>query len=178
MRSFIAITPPDPVLDALVLLQADLAFGRPLPEENLHLTLAFLGDASEEILGEVDMGLSSLRSPTVDISFEGLDWLSADHPGLVAAMVRPTDALTALHRSVEQVARSAGARLPRRRFRPHVTLSRGKSGPGRAGLGAAFAPDATTSIPAFKAYEIGLFASQIGPKGVRYDLLESYPLLG
>ena len=70
-RSFIAI----PILgrEAAVLARAGRALraGRPVAEENLHLTLAFLGDLGAEALGEVDAALSGLRAAPVDLRFGG-----------------------------------------------------------------------------------------------------------
>jgi 2'-5' RNA ligase len=44
MRVFVAIDLPDEVRRELETLQNALPVGRPVPAENLHLTLSFLGD--------------------------------------------------------------------------------------------------------------------------------------
>ena len=44
IRAFVAIRPPEDIVDALEEVQADLAAGRPVAPENLHITLVFLGE--------------------------------------------------------------------------------------------------------------------------------------
>ena len=44
MRAFLALDLPQETRDALIRVQADLPVGRPVPCENLHLTLAFLDE--------------------------------------------------------------------------------------------------------------------------------------
>ena len=50
MRAFLAISLSDQTKAALAHLQSALRLARPLPPENLHLTLVFLDDQSEETL--------------------------------------------------------------------------------------------------------------------------------
>ena len=177
MRAFLALPVPDATVDALVAIQALIPVGRPVPEENLHLTLAFLGDASEAILADLDEILSSTALPSATIAFGGLGTFGEMERGLVFAEVRPDPRLSALQSKVARIARMAGADLPRRRFRPHVTLVRANRqpmGPARDRLAAALG--APVDIPAFAATELVLYQSTLTPEGARHDALARYPL--
>jgi 2'-5' RNA ligase len=177
MRSFLALTLPDPVRAALLRAQGTLPTGRPVPEENLHLTLAFLGDVPDAVLEEIDVVLSSTRLAAPCISFGGLGTFAEMEQGLVFAEVLADDTLVHLQAKVTRIARAAGADLPRRRFRPHVTLMRANrqpKGPARDRLATTLGlrPD----IPGFTATRLALYQSRLGPRGAQHTILADYAL--
>lgn len=177
MRAFIALPIPEAAIAALIRLQSSLPTGKAVPEDNLHLTLAYLGDVSEDVLETLHDLLQSARLPASDIAFQGLGTFAEMERGLTFAAVTPTDPLTALQSKVAQLARSAGADLPRRRFRPHVTLTRANrqpKGPARDRLAAAIG--VPTDIPSFTAHALCLYHSNLSPTGARHEVLATYPL--
>jgi 2'-5' RNA ligase len=179
MRAFLALAIPDDTAAALVRLQGGLGFGRPVPEDNLHLTLAFLDDAPEAALADLHDLLSALRCPPVAIRFTGLDTFTEQDRGLIFAAVERSDALQALHDRVAGLCRAAGLDLPRRRFRPHVTLARANRRPeGRARdrLAAALGP--VPDLPGFTARALTLYRSTLTPRGAIHEALADYPLTG
>ncbi len=177
MRAFLAVPIPEPSLTALVRLQGTLPFGRPVPEGNLHLTLAFLGQVGAEVLETLDDLISTARLPGAEVVFGGLGTFAEMERGLVFAEVRPDPALEALQAKVAQLARGAGADLPRRRFRPHVTLMRSNrqpKGPARDRLATALGQ--SCDIPSFHADQMNLYRSDLTPDGARHEVLAEYPL--
>ncbi|MDY7116184.1 RNA 2',3'-cyclic phosphodiesterase [Halomonas sp. SSL-5] len=126
MRLFLAIEPP-PELRARLGALADLARaqcgGRRVPDESLHLTLAFLGEvetARVEALTEWLQGVSP----------EGGEWRldswgTFRRPGIVwAGGKTPDPALTALQARLWDDLESLGLGGRPSRFVPHVTLLR------------------------------------------------------
>jgi 2'-5' RNA ligase len=177
LRAFLALPVPEPTLSALVAAQSGLPVGRAVPEENLHLTLAFLGDAPEATLAELDEILSSAPLPQAEVRFAGLGTFAEIDRGLIFAAVEPAPALVTLQGKVAQAVRMAGVELPRRRFRPHVTLTRANRQPrGPARDRMADALGTPIAIPAFTASEVVLYRSTLGPGGARHDALARYPL--
>ncbi|MEJ6390963.1 RNA 2',3'-cyclic phosphodiesterase [Gymnodinialimonas ulvae] len=177
MRSFIALPMEDAAVDALISAQAHLPFGKAVPEDNLHLTLAYLGDVPEPVLETLHDLLDSARLPAPDITFGALGTFAEMERGLVFAEVRSNDALTALHARIAQMARQAGAEVPRRRFRPHVTLMRANrqpQGPARDRLAAALG--IRCAIPGFTARRMCLYQSTLTPQGAVHDIMADYPL--
>jgi 2'-5' RNA ligase len=85
MRAFLALPIPVATLDALVAAQSRLAVGRPVPEENMHLTLAFLGEVSAGSLEELDDILSRHRCRPRTVNFGGLGTFGEMERGLVFA---------------------------------------------------------------------------------------------
>lgn len=179
MRAFIALPIPDASAEVLQRLAEGVPVGRPAPRDNLHLTLTFLGDAEEGVLEDLHDLLSALRAPAPEIVFEGLDTFGEAHTGLVFATVRRTSDLMDLQSRVEAASRRAGLDLPRRRFRPHVTIARSKRPPRgveRDRMAGFLARNAQPGIPGFTAATMALYRSTLGPGGAIHEPLALYPL--
>lgn len=175
IRAFLALPLPDPLTDRLVPVQAALRLARPVPAQDFHVTLAFLGDVREDLLDEVHDALSSLRLPAPLLAVDGLGSFGGDRPEGVHAVIRPDPVLDRLQAKVAQALRGLGVALDKRRFVPHVTLGRGRvDDPAAlartlAGLGAlAFGPE--------PARVMSLYRSRLRPEGPLYDSLADYPL--
>lgn len=177
MRAFLALPVPEPALTGLVAAQGGIPVGRAVPEDNLHLTLVFLGEVSEAVLEEIDAILSATPLPQAEVRFTGLGTFAEIERGLIFAAVEPAPSLVALQAKVARVARAAGLELKRRRFRPHVTLARANrqpKGPARDRMAAALGTP--LDVPAFTATEVVLYRSTLGSGGARHDALARYPL--
>ncbi|WP_025311723.1 RNA 2',3'-cyclic phosphodiesterase [Roseicyclus elongatus] len=177
MRAFLALPLPPDTATALLRLQEGFSFGKPVPEENLHLTLAFLGDVSETELADIDMALGGLGWPSFDVAFEGLDSFTEMDRGLIFAAVRHSDALDGLQAKITRLVRAAGIALPRRRFRPHVTLIRANRRPrGMDRDRIAAQLGARAEMPGFRAEAVVLYGSTLTPGGAIHEALARYPL--
>ncbi|MBF9044422.1 RNA 2',3'-cyclic phosphodiesterase [Rhodobacterales bacterium HKCCE4037] len=177
MRAFVALPIEEEAIAALIAAQGVLPFGRPVPEENLHLTLAYLGEVSERVLETLHDLLSSARLPAPEIIFGQLGTFAEMERGLVFAEVKQNDTLSALQGKVAQAARQAGADLPRRRFRPHVTLMRANRqprGPERDRLARALGEPC--NVPGFTARRMSLYQSTLTPHGAVHEVMADYSL--
>ena len=132
MRLFVTICLSDGMKDALLDAQNALydrgVRGRFTPEENMHLTLAFIGDYPEA--GPVLEALSGLAFSPFELTLEGLGCFG----DLWWAGLKDSAALEALARKVRRTLAEQGIPFDRKRFSPHVTLLRRASGklPGTA----------------------------------------------
>lgn len=177
MRAFLALPLAPPAVTSLLSIQSSLPTGKPVPEENLHLTLAYLGEVPEDLLETLHDLLSAACLPAAEVAFTTLDTFAEMERGLTYAAVAPSEALTTLQAKVAHLARQAGAELPRRRFRPHVTLTRANKqpkGPARDRLAAAMGQQ--IDVPTFTARALNLYQSTLTPSGARHDILASYSL--
>lgn len=172
IRAFLALQLPDTVISGLIRIQAALPLTRAVPPENLHLTLVFLGEHPEPILEGLHDDLTALRLPGFDLQFSGIDHFGADIRQ-VHATLAPQPALTALQAKLAQTAHRAGIALDRRRYVPHVTLSRGASDP--AMLARAL-PRLPPMPAAFAVTGFALMRSTLTRRGSDYDILATYPL--
>lgn len=124
MRAFLALDLPEALRREVTWLQAGLEAGRPVEEDNLHLTLCFLGDISEPQARDVAEALAGLDAPPVELALRGVDLPGGRAPTLLWIGAEPSAALVALQAKCARLVRAAGVPLERRRFRPHVTLAR------------------------------------------------------
>jgi 2'-5' RNA ligase len=158
---------------ALAALARDVAQavrGRPPPAENLHLTLAFLGQVNAErraALAAIGAAAAAAAPPfllTLDrvgaFRGAGIAWAGADRapPELLQLVAALNDGLAA-----------AGLPVERRPFHPHVTLARRGT---RAPEGIAPAP------LSWRVDRLVLMASDTLPAGPRYREVDAWPLAG
>jgi 2'-5' RNA ligase len=126
VRLFLALTPPPGVRTQLGKL-ADIARarcgGRRIPDENLHLTLAFLGELDEERAASL---VEWTRSFCLIPGEWQLDsWGSFQGPRILWVGGRsPDPALLALHGSLQEGLAWLGLTGNDSRFTPHVSLLR------------------------------------------------------
>lgn len=177
MRAFVSLPVPDDLADRLTALAA-LRFGRAVPAENMHITLAFLDDQPELTLQALYEALEAqvLRAPQVEVA--GLGVFGGDKPRVLIAAIAPDDGLTELRRKVRQAARSAGIELSHERFRPHISLRRfQRLGPEECnGLERLLAAQGGFTWPAFRPTEIEMVQSTLTQGGAIYDTLVRLPL--
>lgn len=124
IRAFVALIPPPPQLDRLEALGLDIGCGRPVPWEDLHVTLAFLGEHDRHVLEDVAAELDRIRAAPVPVGFDGIGVFGSRRPSSAHARCMPDPALSALAESVRRAAEAGGVALKRRKFLPHVTLAR------------------------------------------------------
>jgi RNA 2',3'-cyclic 3'-phosphodiesterase len=149
-----------------------------VPEENLHLTLAFLGEVTDDGLEELHEALSGLRAAPVELRFAGLGIFGEGRPRALWAAVAAEPGLAALQKGVERAARKAGL-APRRAASSRMSRSRGSGACGRRRPLAPFleAPGGAT-VPPVRAVAFSLMSSRLLPEGAVYEELARYPLMG
>lgn len=179
MRSFVALPLPDEAAQAIERLQSALPVGRIVPPENLHLTLAFLDEQPPDLVEAAHEALEGLRLARFEVALRGLDLFDRARPDVLFLGVAANPALEAAQRSVMAALRGAGLDLPRRRFRPHVTLARfaGRlTEADEARLAAFLTRHAATSLWPFTADAIVLYRSTLSKSGAIHEELARYPL--
>ncbi|MFW2543222.1 RNA 2',3'-cyclic phosphodiesterase [Primorskyibacter sp. 2E107] len=174
MRLFVSLNLPEDPLTVLSAVQDRLPGDlRRVPEENLHLTMAFLGDVSEDLAQAAHEGLETIRAPKVDLALTGATVYGGRHGQALALEAEGEAPLHELHDRIRARLRGAGVTLERRRFRPHVTLARL---PGRVDPGPALAALCTAHVPSFSAHSFSLIQSTLHDAGAIYEPLATYPL--
>lgn len=179
MRAFIAIEIPQTIRSQLAVTQFLLPIARPLPVENFHLTLVFLGNQTEDLLEELHIALDQITAPPLALQIDGLGVFGGDKPRTVHATFRPDPALSRLQARIARAADMAGITRDTRRFTPHVTLGRFAPGEGSApALARAISQIGALQIPPFTASHFALMRSILRPDGAVHDELARYPLHG
>ncbi|WP_320416647.1 RNA 2',3'-cyclic phosphodiesterase [Candidatus Nitrosotenuis chungbukensis] len=74
MRTFVAVEITDQnILNSIKNLQSDLRIeAKPVESQNMHFTLLFLGEISDDMAQRVQNELKTIQFDSFDISFEGV----------------------------------------------------------------------------------------------------------
>lgn len=179
IRAFVALSLPDDVRGTLEAAQAGLPAGRPVPPENFHLTLAFLGEHPEPAIEDVHLALQDLRAPGFRLSIAGVGTFGGAVPRLLYADVAPEPALAHLRKKVARAAREGGITPEGGRFTPHVTLARfprDLSGEDLLALQEFVGRRTGLSAGPFAVESFALYRSHLGRNGPIYDEIANYRL--
>ncbi|HWH16861.1 MAG TPA: RNA 2',3'-cyclic phosphodiesterase [Allosphingosinicella sp.] len=174
-RLFVAIRPPRVVREQLLSLMGGVGGARWQTDDQLHLTLRFIGEVGRHQAEDVAAALGSIHHPSFEVGLSGIGAFERrGHPEVLWAGVSPHEPLKALHNKVDQACVRAGVEPERRAYHPHITLARLKRGSGpvnglldqaRLASGAPFAVDG-----------FGLFESTLTPEGAVYSMVQRYSL--
>lgn len=174
MRCFIALEVPDGFRDEVAALARqvkDTVPGRYPSPETYHLTLAFLGEVSEQE--------ARLAMDAIDASCEGVGPIRL-HPEGLGKFGRRGDAtlwlglaedeeMKALASSIREELSVRGVGFDGKAFKPHLTIARRAKLPGDGLAGLPFPHDAEASL-------VTLFKSTLGSGGATYKALYSREL--
>ena len=158
MRAFIALPLPGDIKEELcrcrdALRQRALS-GRAARRENLHLTLAFLGEIPLEAVPQAAEALRLAVGPPFSLCLSGLGCFASQEGDIWWAAVGESAPLRALERRLRRNLTAAGFSLPQRPFVPHLTLGRALR------LPADFDPETIALRPlAWTVTEAALFSS-------------------
>jgi 2'-5' RNA ligase len=165
VRLFVAVWPPDGVLDRLAgLARPGRAGVRWTTRDQWHVTLRFMGrvDRLDELKGALEAA-GELTAPTVSVGPKTRRLGSS-------IVCLPVAGLDTVAEAVVRLTGPYGEPPGERPFRGHLTLARGKRGTNVGPLaGEPFEANWTAD-------EVTLVASRLHPHGARYEVVERYPL--
>jgi 2'-5' RNA ligase len=128
MRLFIAVNFNSDTCSRLIALRDELRAkserGNFSAPENLHLTLAFLGECGGRQADAAKSALSAVIFEPFDIAVERVGRFKRDGGDIWWAGLREDKRLLALQRDLTDKLTTAGFTLERRKFSPHITLGR------------------------------------------------------
>jgi 2'-5' RNA ligase len=143
-------------------------------EEQLHVTLRFIGEVERPLAEDIAAALGSVRGSPIELGLHGVGFFDQGRQGVLFARAVPRDPLEALHKKIDRALLTVGMEPDRRAFLPHITLARRRKAAlepaawleAHAGLAAPLEP-----IDQFILYE-----SRLGHDGAHYDAMAEYPL--
>ncbi len=176
MRLFIAIEIPDDLKKMIGGLRVDIPGARWVPAEQIHLTLAFLGEVEETAVEPLNMELARIHLPEFKLCFSGTGCFpDRRRPRVLWIGVEPHPLLTRLAATVHEVVLACGIPQEERPFSPHITLARLKfPAPGK--YDAFFDRPEIQKLPPFPVREFILFQSRLTQQGAVHSRIRSFPL--
>lgn len=169
-RLFFALWPDDATRHAIAFRQQISGIqGRLVARDNLHMTLVFLGEQSDESLDAIGLAAEAVVTDGFTLILDDIRlWLKNGILGLSPSS--PVPALIALQASLQHALSGVGFAREKRQFRPHVTLARD-------------AQQSRNIVCEFDPVEwrvegFSLIESRLRPAGPVYDVIGDWPLRG
>lgn len=174
-RLFVAIRPPRPVREQLLGVMGGVRGARWQSDDQLHLTLRFIGEVDRHLADDLHAALGAIHHPRFEIALSVIG--SFERRGQAETLwagVSPHEPLKTLHNKVDQAAARAAIAPDQRAYLPHITLARlNRSAGPIAGL--LEQSGGLTSAP-FMVDSFCLYESQLTPEGAVYSIVERYSL--
>ncbi|MBK8907874.1 MAG: RNA 2',3'-cyclic phosphodiesterase [Rhodospirillales bacterium] len=178
-RLFVALPLPREVREHLAGLCSGIPGARWVPPENMHVTLRFIGEVGGADAEDIHEALDGVRMPAFGLSIAGLGCFESGHKvRSLWAAVKRDELLMRLQDKVEMAVTRSGQTPERRKFKPHVTLARFRSGASVARIGSFMERNNAIALGPFQIPSFALFRSHLGGEGAHYEVLAEYPLRG
>jgi len=174
-RLFVAIRPPDRIRDLLLGAMGGISGARWLNDDQIHLTLRFIGEVDRHQAGDVHAALGGIHHRGFEIAINGVGTFDRrGRPETVWAGVAPHEPLKSLHNKVDQAMARVGVAPDQRAFFPHITLARLK--PSSGSVRNLLEQSGGLKSDAFRVDQFALVESKLTPDGADYTIVETYPL--
>lgn len=174
-RLFVALRPPHPVRQLLRAAMHGISAARWQDDDQLHLTLRFIGEVDRHRAEDIAAALGALHAPAITARIAGVGMFERKGwPHTVWAGVEPATALAGLHHKVDQLLVRVGVPPETRAFVPHITLARLNRSAGPVAPFLAQHGDLASSPFVFT--HVILYESEMGHGGSRYHPVARYPL--
>lgn len=177
-RLFVALRPPLAIRDALGDVMDGVAGARWQDDDQLHLTVRFIGAVERPFAEDVAAALAAVRAPAPTVAIAGIGRFgSRGRSEALWAGLAPHEPLAALHRKVDQAMVRVGLEPERRAYLPHITLARLPRG-FQAGseVDVWLARHAGLTSEPFALPHLILYESHLGRSGASYEPIARWPL--
>ena len=175
-RLFVAVRPPEPVRDLLIDAMDDSPDFRWQEDEQLHITLRFVGEVERPVADDLADALGQIRAERFSLRVHGVGRFEQRSGGALWAGIEPKAPLAALAAKVERLCQAVGLAPERRAFHPHITLARWKGRRSRE-VQAFLERRAGLRSEPFAVDRFILFESRLSRHGAHYEEVANY-LLG
>ncbi len=123
-RLFTGIALPPDICDQLIALQGGVPGARWRPRENLHATLAFIGEVNSHTERDIEDTLERIETPAFDIRLKGTGQFGKGRPHTLWAGIEELGELSHLAGKVVTALKQLGLKIENRKYIPHVTIAR------------------------------------------------------
>lgn len=178
IRLFVGIAMPAGVRRLLSSLGSTIPGARPVPEEQTHLTLRFIGEVETNQFHDIRERLAEIDAKPLKTSIRGVGHFPPrGKPRIIWAGLEAAGDLMILRNKVNYLLKLCGVEPERRKYHPHITLARLKnSSPER--VAAFLQNNAFLQSPPIVIDHITLYSSRLHHDGAIHHVEGVYPLAG
>jgi 2'-5' RNA ligase len=173
-RLFVAIQPPLTIRERLLAAMGGVINARWQSDEQLHLTLRFIGEVDRHGAADIGAALGTIHHPRFSLSLDRIGQF--DKRGKTDSLwvgVTPHDAVEGLKRKIDQALLRVGIAPEQRAYLPHITLARFTRKPGDMGD---FAARSGQLAGSFTVDNFVLYESYLAADGATYVPLARFLL--
>jgi 2'-5' RNA ligase len=174
-RLFVAIRPPEPIRDLLIDAMDDSPELRWVGEDNLHLTLRFIGEVERPQAEDIATALGRIRCPAFELRIAGVGQFAHRNGGALWAAIEPRDQVSALAAKIERACSAAELEPERRAFHPHITVARWNRRSTDT-VQAFLERNRSLASQPFAVAQFTLFESRLSRHGAHYEAVADYRL--
>ena len=176
MRLFIAIELPDEIKRLLGRMRTEIPGSRWVPMEQIHLTLAFLGEVDDATLKLLTAELASIQAPGFRLCFSATGCFpDRRRPRVLWVGLEPEPLLNNLASLVRKAVLACNIPQEERPFSPHITLARLKF-PATREVAPFLDQPQKDGLPPIGVREFILFQSRLTPRGAVHTAINVFPL--
>ncbi len=176
IRLFIAIDFPEEIKEMLGHLCYGLPGARWVSENQLHLTLRFIGEVDEGMFQDIRDDLACIKTDPLTLVLKGTGFFPPrKKPRIIWVGLKKNDRLIRLRNRLERKLITLGLEPESRKFSPHITLARLKNTP-VSKVSQFMSSNNLFRTPPFPILEFHLYSSFLSAKGAIHQREASYPL--
>ena len=182
LRCFIAIEIPETIkksiADIIESLKKSGSDVKWVSDENIHITLQFLGETEEALIPDIKGALYKILAPYSPFYIKIADvgcFPSGKRPRVIWVGIEESQALINLYEDISSEMVKFGYKKEERGFTPHVTIGRVKSNRNLGELLRRLDEFTVTDFPDFEVQNIKLMKSELKPSGAKYYSLAEIP---
>jgi RNA 2',3'-cyclic 3'-phosphodiesterase len=178
IRLFIAIDIPSSLRLLLHAMGQGIPGARPVSEEQIHLTVRFIGDVEGGMAKDIKEALTEIRSSPFSLSIQGVGHFPPrGAPRVLWAGLSRSNELILLRNRIERQLVACGLPPEQRKFAPHITIARLKDSPLRR-VGEFLAGNSLFQSDDFFVESFALYSSRLIKSGAVHTIEQQYPLPG
>ncbi|MDR2728376.1 MAG: RNA 2',3'-cyclic phosphodiesterase [Chitinispirillales bacterium] len=177
VRLFAAINMPENICDDISDIYEAIQDARWTPENQLHLTLRFIGDVNEDTAQTIDNSLRTVKFAPFTMQLQSVGFFPPrKEPRILWCGIVKNENLIRLQKHVEHAVITAGLPHADRKFSPHITVARLCGSPPQKLAGFISANSLFKTEP-FLVSEFCLYSSVLKREGAVHTKEAGYALL-
>ncbi len=178
LRLFVGIKIPKNIVSHINLLRGGLKNARWTRDEDLHITMRFIGDVPENMGEYVHEAMSRIDTPVFEIGLKEIGFFTRNkkQPKTIWTGVNDSELLTRLHDKLDNSFIRAGFEPYKHKYHPHCTIAKLKEGAYPEDVYEYVAQNNLFKSEMFKVEELTLYSSHRYDDGATYEVLGEYPL--
>lgn len=177
IRLFIAIDIPEAIRMEVAGMGRSIPNARPVPVDQLHLTLKFIGEVEGTKFLDIQDALKEIFLPSFSLSLKGVGiFPPRGIPRVLWAGLEQAERTTALRNAIDRALAVLNIPRDKKRYTPHLTLARLRNSPIHD-LQHFLAGNAFFQSSEFPVENFHLYRSRLTSKGAQHTIERSYPLL-